>query len=80
MTHFCNFIKVLVGNCIIKVAPFPSSDWTRTVPLYISALCFTIDKPSPVPLDFVEKYGSKILLICDLSIPGPLSLIRTTID
>ena len=31
--HDCNLIKVLVGNCMIKRVPRPSSDSTRIDPL-----------------------------------------------
>ncbi len=45
---------------IVTVVPTPRALVTEIVPPFSSTLRFAIVSPSPVPVAFVEKYGSKI--------------------
>ncbi len=50
------------GSVIVTVVPAPRSLVTAIVPPFSSTFRFAIVSPRPVPVAFVEKYGSKILL------------------
>ena len=55
---------------------------TDSLPLCASIIPRLTESPKPVPFpsSFVVKKGSKILSICSLAIPGPLSEIVNTTE
>ena len=65
------------GSVIVTLVPRPFSDVTAIVPRFASTLRFAIVNPRPVPIAFVEKYGSKILAIAWSSMPMPVSVTRS---
>ena len=62
------------GNLTTTVVP--PSRWLSTaiVPPFNSMLRLAIGNPSPVPVVFVEKYGSNALASASPSMPAPVSL------
>ena len=60
---FCACRRHASGRVIVTVVPAPRSLRTAIVPPMSSMLRFAIVNPRPVPVAFVEKYGSKILFI-----------------
>jgi len=43
------------GRVTVKVVPSPGVLSTRIAPLCKSTICFTIERPSPVPPDFLDR-------------------------
>ena len=65
------------GSVIVTVVPTPRALVTSIVPPVSSTFRFAIVRPSPVPVAFVEKYGSKIRAMASASIPTPVSATST---
>ena len=63
---------------MVNVDPAPGRESTRITPSCLRMIEYAIASPRPVPLERVEKNGSKILLRCSGAMPVPLS--RRTIS
>src|SRR5437764_9517 len=66
-----------VGSSTVNVVPSPGVLSTEIVPSCASTTFLAMARPSPVPVSFVEKYGSKILSTCSAAIPSPVSVMET---
>src|SRR5262249_14043243 len=66
------------GNCTTNVVPRPAGPGpAQSDARCASAMLRQIASPSPVPLDFVVKNGSKTRERSSRGIPGPVSVTRT---
>ena len=66
----------VVGSVSSTVVPLSRSLATEIVPPLNSTLRLAIGRPRPVPVAFVEKYGSKARASASASIPTPVSETR----
>lgn len=66
-----------IGRRSLKVVPFPLMLSTWMEPPCSSIILLQMDKPKPVPVDFVVKKGSNACSISSRLIPQPLSLMYT---
>ena len=62
------------GRYTRNVEPLPGVLWTSSAPPWLRTMPRTADSPSPRPVNFVEKNGSKMRSSVASSIPHPVSV------